>query len=134
LAVGVDAAAHLGALAVPDAYPIAVLGSGVLNVYPPANAQLAAAVLQHGAMVSELHPFAGVGASGLVARNRITTGLSSAVIIVETAVNGGAMHAARFALAQGRPLYVVDCEATGNRALIEGGAIPLRPDLRDLPF
>jgi DNA processing protein len=134
LAVGIDAAAHLGALAVPDAYPVAVLGSGVLNVYPPSNAQLAAALLHYGAMVSELHPFAGVGASGLVARNRITSGLSDAVIIVETAVDGGAMHAARFARAQGRTVYAVDNQAGGNRALIEGGAIPLRPDLRDLPF
>jgi DNA processing protein len=134
LAVGVDAAAHLGALVVPDAYPVAVLGSGVLNIYPPSNAQLAVAVLQHGAMVSELHPFAGAGASGLVARNRITSGLSDAVIIVETAVDGGAMHAARFARAQGRTVYAIDTQASGNRALIDGGAIPLRPDLGDLPF
>jgi len=134
LAYGVDAAAHNGALTMPGAYLLAVLGCGVLNVYPPDHQGLAQAILRQGALVSEVHPYAKPAASNLVARNRIITGLSDAVIVVETEVDGGAMHAARFALAQGRPVYTFDWPATGNRALLANGAVALPPDLHDLPF
>ena len=90
--------------------------------------------MRQGALLGEVHPYASPNASNLVARNRIITGLSDAVIIVETEVDGGAMHAARFAQAQGRAIYTFDSRATGNRQLLENGAIPLRPDLQDLPF
>jgi predicted Rossmann fold nucleotide-binding protein DprA/Smf involved in DNA uptake len=56
------------------------------------------------------------------------------VSVVETDVNGGAMHAARFAAVQGRPVYTFDSAATGNRALLQSGAVALKPDLSDLPF
>lgn len=134
LALGVDAAAHIGALSVPTGCTMAVLGNGVLNLYPPGNAALAQAILARGALVSELHPYAGPSAPHLVARNRIISGLSDQVIVVQTEIDGGAMHAARFALAQGRQLYVIDSDASGNRALLDASALPLRPDLRDLPF
>jgi DNA processing protein len=132
LALGIDAAAHLGALAVPDGQTVAVLGSGVLEVYPPANRALAEAVLGRGALVSEVQPFAPPSASNLVARNRIITGLSDLLIVIETEADGGAMHAARFALAQGRVVYAVDNSASGNRALIAGGAGVLPTDLKGL--
>jgi predicted Rossmann fold nucleotide-binding protein DprA/Smf involved in DNA uptake len=54
--------------------------------------------------------------------------------VVETSVDGGAMHAARFALQQGRPVYAVENNATGNQALIAGGAIAIPMDLMRLPF
>lgn len=134
LALGIDAAAHNGALTVPNAYLLAVLGCGVLNIYPPDHRGLAQAVMRQGALLGEVHPQASPSASNLVARNRIITGLSDVVIIVETEIDGGAMHAARFALAQGRPLYTFDSPASGNRALLANGAVALHPDLRDSPF
>lgn len=134
LALGIDSAAHLGALAVPQGGTLAVLGGGILNVYPPANRALSEAVTARGVLVCEVSPDAPVSAPGLVARNRLITGLSAAVIIVETGINGGAMHAARFARDQGRPLYALDLPADGNRALLADGAESITPDLDDLPL
>lgn len=134
LALGIDSIAHMATLAVPQGQTIAVLGCGVSNIYPPKHETLAQAILRRGAVMSELHPQASTSPSHLVARNRIISGLSQAVIIVETSIEGGAMYAARFAAQQGRPIYAVDFPVSGNQALIEAGAIVIRPDLRDLPF
>jgi DNA processing protein len=134
LAYGIDAAAHNSALTIPGAYLLGVLGCGVLNIYPAEHQGLAQSILRSGALVSEVHPTATPSASNLVARNRIITGLSDAVIVVETEVDGGAMHAARFAGIQGRPVYTFDFPASGNRALLDSGAGNLTIDLRDLPF
>ena len=129
LALGIDSAAHIGALARPGGATSAVLGSGVLNVYPPGNRALAEAIRQRGAVLSEVHPDAQPKPSTLVARNRIISGLCEAVIVVETESDGGAMHAARRAVEQGRRVYTLESEATGNRALIEAGAVVITPDL-----
>ncbi|MBL8153297.1 MAG: DNA-processing protein DprA [Anaerolineae bacterium] len=134
LAYGIDHTAHQSALALPSGTTLAVLGCGVLNIYPAQHQELARAIMGRGLVLSECHPDAPPGPSALVARNRIITGLSDAVIVVETSTEGGAMHAARFASQQGRTLYALDYPASGNRALIEAGAIPLPADLRDLPF
>lgn len=122
LALGIDTLAHQAALG-NKGRTLAVLGSGVLNVYPPQNAKLAAEIMQDGALLCEVHPDAAVSSAGLVARNRIITGLCECVIVVETEIDGGAMHAARFALAQGRQVYTVESEAIGNKALLESGAL-----------
>jgi DNA processing protein len=132
--VGVDTAAHLGAMASPEGYTLAVLGSGVLNVYPPENHNMEKGILQRGAFLCEVHPKAKVNSPALVARNRIISGLSEGVIVVETEIDGGAMHAARFAKLQGRKVYVVENDASGNRALLADGAVPISPDLSYLPF
>ena len=132
LAAGIDAAAHLGALSLPEGVTVAALGSGILNPYPPENRGLARAVTARGALLCEVAPDAPVSAPGLVARNRIISGLCDGVIVVETGSEGGAMHAARFARAQGRPVYAVDCAASGNRALLADGAQPIGDDLRAL--
>lgn len=134
LALGIDAAVHQEALAVSEGHTLAVLGSGVLNIYPPEHKALAENVMACGALLSEAQPLAGPSSPTLVARNRIISGISDCVIIIETAVDGGAMHAARFAALQGRPVYALDISASGNRALIESGAVPIAPTLRDLPF
>jgi DNA processing protein len=134
LAYGVDAAAHNSALTVPGANLLAVLGSGVLNIYPAEHQGLAQSILRGGAIVSEVHPYSTPSASNLVARNRIITGLGDAVIVVETEADGGAMHAARFAGIQGRPVYTFDFPASGNQSLLAYGAGNLSLDLRDLPF
>jgi DNA processing protein len=123
LALGIDGIAHQEAIAA-QGYTLAVLGGGMLppRIYPPANRALAAQVARCGALVSEQHPQAESKATYLVARNRIITGLCSAVVVVETETNGGAMHAARRALAQGRALYTLDLPASGNQALLAAGA------------
>lgn len=134
LALGIDRAAHLGALAEPDGRTIAVLGCGALRVYPQQNATLARAIAGRGALVSEMHPEAMPNRASLVARNRLISGLSEGVIVVETGVDGGAMHAARRAWEQGRAVYALDLPAGGNRALLDAGAICIPTDLTQLPF
>ena len=128
LARGIDREAHMAALSA-SGRTIAVLGSGVLNIYPPEHQSLADAIVLQGALVSELNPDASPSATYLVARNRLISGLSDAVIVVETSIDGGAMHAARWARQQGRALYAVMSSASGNQALIdEMGAKPLNPE------
>jgi DNA processing protein len=122
LALGIDTLAHQATLS-HSGTTLAVLGSGVLNVYPPENAKLADQISKNGALLCEVHPDAPVSTPGLVARNRIITGLCERVIVVETEVDGGAMHAARFALLQGRQVYAVESPASGNKALLANGAL-----------
>ena len=129
LAVGIDSGAHIGALAQPQGITSAVLGSGVLNVYPPSNRALAQAIQGRGALMSEVHPAAQTKPSSLVARNRIISGLCETVIVVETELDGGAMHAAKRAAEQGRRVCTLDFPASGNRALIEAGARVITPEL-----
>ena len=135
LAKGIDGAAHMGALSTKNGKTVAVLGSGVLNHYPPENDSLAEAILvRDGAIISEVSPDAQVSVPGLVARNRLITGLSQGVIVVESDINGGAMHAVRFARQQGKQLYAVDNDASGNRALLEDGATPISDTGDGLPI
>lgn len=129
LAAGIDSAAHTGTLALPKGYTVAVMGSGVLNIYPPSNRALAEAIMQRGALLSEVNPDAAVNTVSLVARNRIISGLADYVIVVESSVDGGAMHAARFARMQGRQVCALDLPASGNQALITSGAITIPRDL-----
>lgn len=119
LAHGIDTAAHLGALSSPTGWTLAVLGGGLLNVYPPENRALASAIGTRGALLCEVHPGAEAKTPSLVARNRLISGLCDAVIVVETTVEGGAMYAARRAFEQGRRVYALDHNASGNRALID---------------
>ncbi len=127
LALGIDSAAHTGALAA-DGATVAVLGSGLHKIYPQSNAELAAAVRAGGALLSETRPHYGAKAQRLVARNRIISGLSRAIIVVESEDDGGAMYTARFASEQGRPVYAFDLPASGNRRLIAAGAAVLSRD------
>jgi len=134
LALGIDTAAHAGALSA-DGVTVAVLGSGIGNIYPEANRPLARRIREKGALLSETHPQWSANAQRLVSRNRIISGLSRAVIVVESDADGGAMYTARFASEQGRPVYTFDLPASGNQRLIADGAFVLRRDdpLRDLP-
>jgi DNA processing protein len=125
LARGIDSIAHRNALAAANTPTLAVLGGGVLPgaIYPPEHRPLAEDIARGGgALVSEQPPHADSKPAYLVARNRILTGLSRRVVVVETAVDGGAMHAARRALEQGREVYTFDLPASGNQQLIEEGA------------
>jgi DNA processing protein len=127
LAAGIDSAAHEGALRA-GGRTIAVLGSGVRSIYPPTNEGLAAHVITRGALLSETHPDAAPNGPALVARNRLISGLSRALIVVEAGESSGSLHAARFARDQGRIVFAVDNGAPGNTRLIAAGARPLSPN------
>lgn len=134
LALGTDAAAHAAALAARGE-TLAVLGSGVLNVYPARNRTIASRIVESGALVSETHPRLAPNAQRLVSRNRIISGLSQAVIMVESAIDGGAMHTARYAMAQGRKVYTFRLPASGNQQLMRDGAAVLPSDVdKAIPY
>ncbi len=126
LAWGIDLAAHTGALQ-GGGRTIAVLGSG-LNQIPPAKHTLAARIAASGALLSEWHPDTPASPPALVARNRIISGMSRAVIVVEAGEQSGSLYTARFAYKQGRPILAVDNGSAGNTALLANGAAVLAPD------
>jgi DNA processing protein len=126
LARGIDAAAHRGALKA-GGRTIAVLGSGVLNVYPPEHADLAYEVIDSGALVSELPPMTEPATGTFPQRNRIVSGLSLGVVVVQAADRSGALITARLATEQGREVFAVpgaiDCRMSrGCHQLIRDGA------------
>lgn len=106
LARGIDAAAHRGALHA-GGRTLAVLGSGVLNVYPPEHVELAEEICKRGAVMSENAPRSPPVAGAFPQRNRIITGLALGVIVVEANERSGALISARHAMEQGREVFAV---------------------------
>ena len=126
LARGIDSAAHRGALSAAGR-TLAVLGSGVLNVYPPEHEKLAAEVVQHGALLSESPPQAAPVPGAFPQRNRIISGLALGAVIVEAGDRSGALITARLAMEQGREVFAVPGRVDGRAArgchrLIRDGA------------
>ncbi|MCP4782129.1 MAG: DNA-protecting protein DprA [Fuerstiella sp.] len=106
LARGIDCAAHRGALNA-GGRTIAVLATGVREIYPPEHADMAMEIVDNGALVSEF-PLDQKPRPGLFPqRNRIISGLSLGVIVVEATRNSGALHTVRHALEQGREVFAV---------------------------
>ena len=101
LARGIDAAAHRGALAA-GGRTIAVLGSGVLSIYPPEHAGLAEECAAAGAVVSEQPPLAHPQRGAFPQRNRIVSGLALGAVVVQASERSGALITARLAGEQGR--------------------------------
>ncbi|MDX2080037.1 MAG: DNA-processing protein DprA [Terrimicrobiaceae bacterium] len=126
LARGIDTAAHQAALAAKGR-TIAVIGSGFLSLYPPENAELASKIAQSGAVVSEFSMRVQADRQTFPMRNRIISGLSFGLLVVEAGGRSGALISANQALDQGRALYAVpgridQPNAIGSNRLIQQGA------------
>jgi DNA processing protein len=105
LAVGIDTAAHEGALA-GGGRTIAVLGTGIDKVFPAENADLARRIPDHGCLVSQFLPGSPPSKTSFPARNAVIAGLSAASLLVEATERSGTRIEANFALAQGRPVLL----------------------------
>jgi DNA processing protein len=124
MARGIDTAAHLGTLPHPT---LAVLAGGVDVVYPPENAALYGDICEHGAALSEIPLGVVPQARHFPRRNRLISGLSLGVVVVEAAKRSGSLITARFAGDQGREVFAVpgsplDPRAAGCNRLIRDGA------------
>jgi DNA processing protein len=124
LARGVDAAAHEGALPTGT---VAVLGGGIGDIYPPENEALYAGIAERGCIVSESEPRRRAQAKDFPRRNRLISGLSLAVVVVEAELKSGSLITARLAAEQGREVLAVpgsplDPRARGCNDLIRQGA------------
>jgi DNA processing protein len=129
LARGVDAIAHSVALK-QGGRTLAVLGSGVDKIYPPEHRQMAEKILMLGALVSDYAPGTPPESTNFPPRNRIISGLSMAVVVVEAGETSGALITADFAAEQGREVFAVPGnimapQSKGCNRLIANGARPL---------
>jgi DNA processing protein len=145
MALGIDSAAHLGALegggpegrsgGPPGAPPVAVLAGGAETAYPARMRQLHARLIEHGAVVSEMPPGFGGHRWCFPARNRIIAALSTLTIVVEAATRSGSLITADLAADLGRTVAAVPGPVTsrasaGTNELLHAGAAVIR-DARD---
>lgn len=126
LARGVDSSAHRGSLEAGGA-TVAVLGSGLDRIYPSEHEELAATITRDGVLVSELGPGGAPLPAHFPLRNRIISGLSLAVVVVEANEKSGSLITARCALEQGRdvmavPGNVLSGRNRGSHGLLKDGA------------
>ncbi|HON59461.1 MAG TPA: DNA-processing protein DprA [Smithella sp.] len=126
MARGIDSAAHRGAIS-GRGRTIAVLGSGLDVIYPPENKKLYLEIIETGAVISEYPMGTPPRSSNFPARNRIISGMSYGVVIVEAGEKSGSLITARLALDQGREVFAVpgSIDSPGSRGtnkLIKQGA------------
>lgn len=126
MALGVDAAAHGGAIK-GGGRTIAVLGCGIDVVYPKENEELAEQIVKQGAIISEFPYGTTPSRESFPRRNRLISGLSLGIVVVEGKENSGALITARYAMEQGREVFAVpgkidDMRSRGPHLLIKQGA------------
>lgn len=126
LAHGIDSAAHRGAID-GGGRTIAVLGCGIDNVYPRDNQKMAMEIIEHGALISEFPIGTPPEARNFPRRNRVISGLSLGVIVVEAPEKSGALITASVAAEQGREVFAVpgnifNPSSSGTNRLIQDGA------------
>lgn len=125
LARGIDGAAHRAAL---ETGTVAVIAGGIDHIYPEEHAPLMEEIISHGGAILTEMPFGWVPrAKDFPRRNRIVSGMSLGVVVVEAATRSGTLHTARYALDQGREVFAVpgsplDPRAEGTNKLIRDGA------------
>jgi DNA processing protein len=135
LARGIDAIAHQEALK-NGSRTIAVLGNGIDKVYPSEHRRLAADIAEHGAVITEFPPGTDPLAGNFPARNRIISGMSLGVLVIEAPEKSGALTTATFAGEQGRDVFAVpgnvtSPNSTGTNKLIQDG-VKLVMDATDI--
>jgi len=126
LAIGIDAASHRGALQA-HGKTIAVLGNGLLHCYPKKNQVLAEQMIEQGCLVSEWPLTAPPKSEHFPQRNRIISGLSLGVLVIEAALQSGSLITARYAMEQNREIFALpgsirNPTSVGCLALIQQGA------------
>jgi DNA processing protein len=126
LALGVDAAAHEGALGT-DASTLAVVGTGADRIYPARNRELARRIAQTGGILSEFVPGTPARKENFPRRNRLISGLTRGVLVVEATLSSGSLITARWAGEQGREVFAIPGSihspfAKGCHKLIREGA------------
>lgn len=129
MAKGIDSFAHWGALR-NDGYTCAVLGCGIDIIYPKQNKELYEEIARRGCVVSEFLPGTQPLSYNFPLRNRIISGLSEAVIVVEASERSGSLITATYALDQGRDVFsvpgsILSETSKGTNKLIKEGAFPL---------
>jgi DNA processing protein len=136
LAIGIDGAAHAGAIAVDGAPPIAIVGSGLDRIYPREHRTLWRRVAERGVVLSEYPLGAPAAAWQFPARNRIIAALADVVVVVESQSTGGALGTAVEAARRSRPVLAVPGPVTapssaGTNQLLFDGCAPAR-DVSDV--
>lgn len=129
MALGIDRQAHAGALSGPGR-SIGVLGTGIDIEYPRSNKDIYGLMAEKGLLVSEFPPRTPPAASNFPIRNRIISGLSLGVVVIEAVLRSGSLITARLALEQNREVFAVpgnamDAHALGCQNLIRQGATPV---------
>jgi len=126
MAMGIDAAAHRGGLS-GSSSSVAVVGTGLDRVYPPANHDLARRLAEEGGLLSEFALGTPPLAANFPRRNRIISGLARGVLVIEATLNSGSLITARFAAEQGREVFAIPGSidspfSKGSHRLIRDGA------------
>ena len=126
LAIGVDGMAHQGALTEIGS-TVAVLGTGLNNIYPRRHTSLATAIREKGLLISEFWPDTPAYPSNFPRRNRIISGLSLGTLVIEASLRSGSLITARYAAEQNREVFALpgsvdNPQACGCLKLIQQGA------------